>query len=146
MIGYEEITLPTMCTHWGETQSSCTLGTFDAKTSVSAREVKFRPDYPCSRYLRARRDQTEELWHPVKARACLGEWLSSHAYTGPPPRREPQLPAPEPEPKQGPKHEHDSVKPIEPAQTNKSSSSAAVKPPGPQFKKRAEPHQRRHGL
>ena len=144
MIGYEEITLPTMCKHWGETQSSCTLGTFDAKTSVSAREVRFRPDYPCSRYVKARNDRSEELWHPVKARACLGEWLSSHVYTGPPPRRKPQLPAPKSEP--GLKHEHDSRKPpimMKPA----NESSSAVEQPGPQYsKKRAEPHHRRHGL
>ena len=77
-VGYEEITLPTTCAVAGT--SACTMESFSARAKIrSAKRCVFRPVWPCTSFLRARGEQTHELWHPVKNRSCVVDWLDARA-------------------------------------------------------------------
>ena len=72
-IGYEEITIPTTC---ATSQTACSMESMHVTAKIrSAKRCVYRPVWNCSDYLRARQQRTNELWHPVKDRTCLVEWL-----------------------------------------------------------------------
>ena len=72
-VGYEEITLPTTC---ATSSSPCSMESFWRHCKIkSAKRCVFRPVWNCSSFLKARQQETAELWHPVKDRRCVVEWL-----------------------------------------------------------------------
>lgn len=74
-IGYEEISLPTACAS-ASSQEQCTLENFYTTAKIhSAKRVIYRPVWECEAFLTARQQETHELWHPVKNRSCLVDWL-----------------------------------------------------------------------
>ena len=66
---YEEIGLPVTCS----IVEGCTLAQF-AK-SPYGRNIRWQPAFTCSQALRSRTRCRDEVWHPVKDRSCLAEFL-----------------------------------------------------------------------
>ena len=74
LLGYEEISLPTSCATAGRCQMESLWKHSKIKT---AKRCLYRPVWDCSSFLAARVAQSNELWHPVKNRTCLIEWLAT---------------------------------------------------------------------
>lgn len=74
VLGYEEISLSTSCA----VDSSCQMESLWRRSKVkTAKHCLYRPVWECSRFLAARAAENQELWHPVKNRSCVVEWLTS---------------------------------------------------------------------
>ena len=82
-LAYEEIALPTACAIAAAADdNSCTMESFWRSSKIrSAKKCVYRPVWNCSDFLQARRQETRELWHPVKDRRCLVEWLDRAALS-----------------------------------------------------------------
>ena len=76
-LGYEEISLPTACARAAE--NKCSMDSFWRYKIHSAKRCLYRPIWNCSDFLQAREAETHELWHPVKDRRCVVEWLDRRA-------------------------------------------------------------------
>lgn len=74
LLGYEEIVMPTLCLN---TSSVCSFARMSTWHSVSARHVHFKPKWRCSDFLAAMENGTLSLWHPLKDRDCLLDWLDA---------------------------------------------------------------------
>jgi hypothetical protein len=87
--GYEEVLLPTTCLN----TTGCRLSQFSGWTNVAGNHVRFRVNDPsptggptprkweCKEYLDSRKLKggTLDLWHPVKDRGCIFEYLGIRA-------------------------------------------------------------------
>lgn len=86
---YEEILLPVTCRRMGD--ASCRMRTFahmrsSAKQSEAPKNIgehfRYRPPQSCADFLAAARAHTQQLWHPVKDRACWVDYLDSCTVNG----------------------------------------------------------------
>ena len=66
---YEEIGLPVTCS----ITEGCTLAQF--ARSPYGRNIRWQPAFTCNQALRSRTLCRDEIWHPVKDRSCLAEFL-----------------------------------------------------------------------
>ena len=69
-VAYEEISIPVSCLM----ETGCTLASFRKGSPLGA-HIRFQPRYRCQEALRARMRCKNEIWHPVKDRECLVEFL-----------------------------------------------------------------------
>ena len=70
VVAYEEIGIPVICV----TEPGCTLASFPKGAPLGA-HIRYKPTYQCEEALRARMRCRNEIWHPVKDRACLIQFL-----------------------------------------------------------------------
>ena len=86
-VGYEEVSLPAVCMRMAA-KKRCAAASFATPgmglptlrlppggRAVAGRHFRFRPEFGCAEYLDARRNETMELWHPVKDRQCVARAL-----------------------------------------------------------------------
>ena len=69
-VAYEEISIPVSCLM----ETGCTLASFRKGSPLGA-HIRYQPVYRCQEALRARMRCENEIWHPVKDRECLIEFL-----------------------------------------------------------------------
>ena len=69
-VAYEEISIPISCLM----ETGCTLASFRKGSPLGA-HIRFTPIYRCHEALRARTRCRNEIWHPVKDRECLIQFL-----------------------------------------------------------------------
>ena len=67
---YEEIGIPVGCLM----ETGCTLASFRKGSQLGA-HIRYKPQFKCREALRARTRCKNEIWHPVKDRECLTEFL-----------------------------------------------------------------------
>lgn len=104
VVGYEEILLPVACStafryHSIFKGDTCTMAAFSAGAGVTSLSLataalmgckasfRFRPEVECAEFVEARRNEQNQLWHPVKERACILDFVSGkHTATRARPR------------------------------------------------------------
>lgn len=69
-VAYEEISIPVSCLM----ETGCTLASFRKGSPLGA-HIRYQPVYRCQEALRARMRCENEIWHPVKDRECLIDFL-----------------------------------------------------------------------
>ena len=67
---YEEIGIPVSCLM----ETGCTLASFRKGSSLGA-HIRYKPTFRCEEALRTRTRCKNEIWHPVKNRECLTQFL-----------------------------------------------------------------------
>ena len=101
VVGYEEILLPVACATAFKYHSlfkgdSCTMAAFSAGAGVPSlllatpalmsckASFRFRPEVECADFVEARRQEQNQLYHPVKERACILDFVRGKHVAAPP--------------------------------------------------------------
>ena len=84
-VGFEEILLPVACAAAAANVrrfGPCTMSALSSGAGVTSHRMashfQYRPAFACTEFRSALAAQTNELWHPIKERSCVADYLESH--------------------------------------------------------------------